>query len=300
MSAPAVGSLLVVYDPAPSLVMACDGQAIGPNIGTALYSGDVPVVAIAPYRKGIFTAFGNNRITWSPDGADLINGVEVYRGSSPITAMIAYRGGILTAFSRAGHHGHRIHWTPEAADPATMRLGAGPIVYDGSSIVVAMTTILSPGENYPGVFTAFARPNVIHYAPPAADVATMSLGGGPRVYSGSSPIVAMTTFFEPDRQSAFTGFTHAGDFGHRIHWSGYGVASQLSLGGGNPPYDGSSPVLSIVQFQKGLLTAFAAGGCRVHWQEGLNKPGSSAADIRPGTGPVRYQGDQRIRAMVVF
>jgi hypothetical protein len=299
MSALAVGSLLVVYDPAPCLVLACDGQTIGPNIGTVLYSGEVPVVAIAPYKKGIFTAFGNNRITWSSDGTNLSNGAEVYRGASPITAMIAYRGGILTAFSNTGH-GHRIHWTPEAADPATMRLGAGPIVYDGSSIVVAMTTILSPGENYHGVFTAFARPNVIHYASPAADVASMSLGGGPKVYSGSSPIVAMTTLVEPDRQSVFTGFTHAGDFGNRIHWSNYGVASQLSLGGGNPPYDGSSPVLAIVQFQKGLLTAFAAGGCRVHWQEGLNKPGSSAADIRPGAGPVRYQGDQRIRTMVVL
>ena len=163
-----------------------------------------------------------------------------------------------------------------------------------------MTTILSPGENYPGVFTAFARPNVIHYAPPAADVATMYLGNGPVVYQGSSPIVCMTTFVEPDRQSVFTGFTHAGPHGHRIHWSNYGVASQLSLGGGAPPYDGSSPVLAIIQFQNGLLNAFVAGGCRVHWQEGLNKPGSSAADIRPGTGPVRYQGDQRIRTMAIF
>ena len=98
MSVPVVGSLLVAFDPAPCLVMACDGQTIGPNIGTVLYSGQVPVVAIAPYKKGIFTAFGDNRITWSPDGADLRNGAEVYRGSSAITAMTAYRGGINRLF----------------------------------------------------------------------------------------------------------------------------------------------------------------------------------------------------------
>jgi hypothetical protein len=215
--------------------------------------------------------------------------------------MIAYRGGMLTAFANAGASGqHRIHWTPEAQAPANMRLGVGPVVYQGTSRVVAMTTFHSPGENSPGVFTAFAAPNVIHYAPPEIDPANMRLGAGPRVYRGDSPIVAITTFVEPDRQSVFTGFTNAGPHGHRIHWSGYGVASQLSLGGGVPPYDGSSPVLALVQFQRGLLTAFAAGGCRVHWQEGLNKPGSTAADVRPGTGPVRYQGNQRIRAMVPF
>lgn len=304
---PLVGSLLVVFDklssndPAPCLVMACDGQAIGPGRGTVLYRGAVGVVAVVPYAKGIFTAFEDNRITWSADGADLENGTVVYVGGSPITAMIAYRGGMLTAFARAGGGGqHRIHWTPGAADPATMKLGAGPVVYEGTSRVVAMTTFLSAGERSPGVFTAFAEGNVIHYAPPQLDPADMSLGSGPEVYRGSSPIRAMTTFVEPNEHSVFTGFTNAGPHGHRIHWSGYGVASTLSLGGGSPPYDGRSPVLATVQFQGGLLTAFAVGGCRVHWQDGLNKPGSTAADIRPGEGPVRYQGGQQIRAMVPF
>jgi hypothetical protein len=262
----------------------------------------VGVVAVAPYEKGLFTAFENNRIIWSANGADLMNGAQVYEGSSPITAMIAYRGGMLTAFARAGAPGqHRIHWTPpHPAGPASMRLGEGPVVYQGDSGVVAMTTFLSVGERWPGVFTAFVRPNVIHYAAPANDPAGMYLGAGPEVYKGGSPIAAMTTFVEPNQVSVFTGFTNAGPNGHRIHWSGYGVASHFSLGGGDPPYDGRSPVLAMAQFQGGLLTAFAEGGCRVHWQEGLNKPGSTAADIRPGTGPVRYQGSQRIRAMVPF
>jgi hypothetical protein len=221
------------WDPAHS-----EGQNLGN--GPIVYDGSSPVTAMIPFQRGVLTAFtyagpNGNRIHWSPDGKNLGGGSIVYDGGSPVTAMIPFRNGIFAAFTRAGQNGNRIHWSPDwNPDRSDGRnLGAGQIVYDGSSPVTAMIAFQQ------GVLTAFTRAgqngNRVHWSSDG-----QNLGGGPVVYDGGSPVTAMVSF----RNGVLTAFTFAGSSGNRIHWSSNGQ----NLGGGPIVYDGISPVVAMATF----------------------------------------------------
>lgn len=106
----------------------------------------------------------------------------------------------MAAFSNAGGNGHRIWFSPDGT-----HLGAGQLVYDGSSPILAML----PYHN--GLLTAFSNTGNgfrVHWSPDG-----VSPGSGPVVYDGSSPVKAMVQY----QDGVLVAFSNAGPNGHRVH-----------------------------------------------------------------------------------